>query len=507
MTEKEEKKKLADRFLDTIERAGNKLPDPITLFAILALIVLVLSFALAKLGVTATKPGTEETLAVVNLLDREGLILILENMVTNFTGFAPLGIVLVIMIGIGVAENSGLISAVMKKTVLSAPQQLILPVILLTGLVGNIAADAAFIVLPPVAAMIFMSVGRNPLVGLIATYAAIAGGYSANLLISSLDVLLLGITDAAAQLHTVGYTGRATMNYYFLIVSTFLLVIVVTWVTKKFVEPRFGKYTGVIEKVEPLTPLENKGLRWAGIWTLVYVAILLVLVVPESGWLRNPETNEFINSPFMTAIVPILLVFFLIPGLAYGIVTKSIKSDRDVSEMMFKSMADLSSFIVLAFVAAQMIAFFGWSNIGPIIAIKGAELLQTMNFTGAPLFVGFILICALINFLIASASAKWALLAPIFVPMFMYLGYSPAITQMAYRVGDSITNPVTPMLAYFAILLAFARRYDKNIKMGTLLSALIPYSISFAIMWVLMFVVWFILGLPLGPGDGIYLNQ
>ena len=507
MAKKQHKdKKVVDKFLDGIERAGNKLPDPVTLFVILSIFILVLSFILSKLGVSAVKPGTNESIEVINLLNREGLILIVEKMVSNFTSFAPLGIVVVTMIGIGVAENSGLISAVMKKTVLSAPTKIILPVVLFTGVVGNIAADAAFIVLPPIAAMIFMSVGRNPLVGLIATYAAIAGGFSANILISSLDVLLLGITDTAAQLVEPTYFGRATMNYYFLIVSTFILVIVATWVTKKFVEPRFGTYSGKIEVAESLTAAENKGLRWAGIVTLLYIILIAILVVPESGLLRNPVDNGFLSSPFMTGIVPIMLFFFLLPGLTYGIVTKKVKSDRDVAEQMFKSIADLASFIVLAFAAAQMIAYFGWSNIGPILAIKGAELLQNLNFTGAPMFVGFIIICALINLLIASASAKWALLAPIFVPMFMYLGYSPAVTQMAYRVGDSITNPITPMLAYFAILLAFARKYDKNIGIGTLISALLPYSVFFAIMWTVLFVIWFLLGLPLGPGDGIYIK-
>lgn len=506
MESKVGKKKLVDRFLDGIERAGNKLPDPVTLFVILAFFVLALSLVLSKLGVSAVKPGTEETIEVINLLNREGLIQIVTNMVSNFTGFAPLGIVVVTMIGIGVAENSGLISALMKKTVLSAPKKIILPVILFTGLVGNVAADAAFIILPPIAAMIFMSVGRNPLVGLIATYAAIAGGFSANIIISSLDVLLLGITQTSAQLVDPTYTGLATMNYYFLIVSTFVLVVVATWVTGKFVEPRFGKYSGKIEVAEPLTALENKGLRWAGVVTLAYIIVMAILVVPESGLLRNPEDNGFLNSPFMTGIVPIMLFFFLLPGLTYGIVTKKVKSDRDVAEQMFKSIGDLSSFIVLAFVASQMIAYFGWSNIGPILAIKGAEFLQNMNFTGAPMFIGFIIICAFINLLIASASAKWALLAPIFVPMFMYLNYSPAVTQMAYRVGDSITNPITPMLAYFAILLAFARRYDKNIGIGTLISALLPYSVFFAIMWIILFAIWFLLGLPLGPGDGIFLK-
>ncbi|MFJ8099238.1 AbgT family transporter [Lysinibacillus sp. NPDC096212] len=499
-----QKKSFVDKMLDTIERTGNKLPDPITLFVIMALLVLILSWVLDAMGILAVKPGTNETIEVVNLLSREGLILIVTQMQSNFTGFPPLGLVIVSMIGIGLAEQTGLISAIMKKTVMSAPQKLIVPVIILTGLVGNLAADAAFIILPPVAALIFMSIGRNPLVGLIVTYAAVAGGFSANLLISSLDVLLLGITESAARIVDPDYTGRATMNYYFLIASTFVLIFIGTWVTKKFTEPRFGDYKGEISVLEPLTPLEMRGLRWAGIVAIIYSAIIAYTVIPSNGLLRDPETGGFLNSPFMTGIVPIMLFFFLLPALAYGIAAKEVKSDKDVAEKIFKSIADMSSFIVLAFVASQMIAYFNWSNIGSIVAIKGAEFLQALNFTGLPMIIGFVVICALVNLLIASASAKWALLAPIFVPMFMYLDYSPAVTQVAYRVGDSITNPITPMLAYFAILLAFARRYDKNIGIGTLISALFPYTIFFAIGWIILFAIWFLLGLPLGPGD--YIN-
>lgn len=354
--------------------------------------------------------------------------------------------------------------------------------------------------------MIFMSLGRNPLTGLIITYAAVAGGFSANLLISSLDVLLLGITESAAQIVDPSYKGRATMNYYFLIASTFVLVAVGTWVAKKFTEPRFGAYQGEVQQVEPLTPLEKRGLKWASLVAVIYCAIIAFTVIPSNGLLRDPETGGFLNSPFMSGIVPIMLFFFLLPGLAYAIAAKEVKSDKDVAEKIIKSIADLAPFIVLAFVAAQMIAYFNWSNIGAILAIKGAEFLKALNFTGLPMIVGFIIICAFVNLLIASSSAKWALLAPIFVPMFMYLDYSPAVTQMAYRVGDSITNPITPMLAYFAILLSFARKYDKNIGIGTLISALLPYSVVFAISWIIVFAIWFLLGLPLGPGDYIYLK-
>ncbi|MEE1130592.1 MAG: AbgT family transporter [Caryophanon sp.] len=503
--EKKQKKTLIDRFLNGIEVAGNKLPDPITIFAMLAMLVLAASWVLNKIGITAISPSNGEQLEVVNLLSREGLHQILTGMVTNFTSFAPLGIVIVAMIGIGVAEHSGLITTVMKKTVLSAPKKLIVPVLIFTAIFGSVATDAAYIILPPIAAMIFLSIGRHPIVGMVAAYAAIAGGFSANILITSLDVLLVGITEEAAKLVNADFVGAATMNYYFMAVSTVFLVFVATWVTVKIVEPRFGKYEGQVEVLEKVTPQENKAM-WAAIGSaLVYIGLILCMVLPADGLLRG-ENGAFLQSPFMSGIVPIMLFLFLIPGIVYGVVVGTIKSDRDVAGMMFKAMSDLSSFIVLAFVAAQMIAFFSWSNIGTILAIKGAEALQALNFTGVPMFIGFIFIVALVNLLMASASAKWVLLAPIFVPMFMYLGYSPAVTQMAYRVGDSITNPITPLLAYFAMLLAFAKKYDKNIKMGTLISALIPYSLFFAMMWIILFAVWLLLGLPMGPGETLKID-
>lgn len=503
--EKKQKKTLIDRFLNGVEIAGNKLPDPITIFAGLAMLVLAASWLFNKLGVTAVSPTNGEQLEVVNLLSREGLHQIVTGMVTNFTSFAPLGIVIVAMIGIGVAEHSGLITTVMKKTVLSAPKSLIVPVLIFTAIFGSVATDAAYIILPPIAAMIFLSIGRHPIVGMVAAYAAIAGGFSANILITSLDVLLVGITEEAAKMVAPDFIGAATMNYYFMAVSTVFLVVVATWVTVKVVEPRFGKYEGQAEVLEKVTPQENRAMWGAIVAALAYIALILFMILPTDGLLRG-ENGAFLQSPFMSGIVPIMLFLFLIPGIVYGVMAGTIKSDRDVAGMMFKAMSDLSSFIVLAFVAAQMIAFFSWSNIGTILAIKGAETLQAMNFTGVPMFIGFIFIVALVNLLMASASAKWVLLAPIFVPMFMYLGYSPAVTQMAYRVGDSITNPITPLLAYFAMLLAFAKKYDKNIKMGTLISALIPYSMFFAIMWIILFAVWLLLGFPMGPGESLHID-
>lgn len=500
------KKSLLNKFLNHLEKAGNKLPDPITLFLLMAGIVLIASLVLSWFGVFVINPVTNEKIEVVNLLSIEGLHLIITQAVSNFAGFPPLATVLTLMLGVGLAEHSGLVSAFMKKTVMSAPQKLIVPAIILAGLIGHTAGDPAFIILPPIAALIFMSIGRNPMVGLILAYGSVAAGFSANLLISGTDVLLVGITESAALMVDANYTGRTTMNYYFLIASTVMLVFIGTWVAKKFTEPKFGKYEGIVEVLEPLTPLENKGLKWAGIITLIITVIMALTVIPSNGILRDPETGGFLNSPFMSGLVIILLIFFILPSLAYGVVTKSIRSDKDVAEKIYKSIADMAPFIGLAFVAAQMIAYFNWSNIGVVIGIKGAELLQYLNFTGVPLFIGFIILIAIINLFIASATAKWALLAPIFIPMFMYLGYSPAATQATYRIGDSITNPITPMLAYFAILLTFAKRYSNNIGIGTLISALFPYSIFFAIGWIILFAIWFLLGLPLGPGDGFHLN-
>lgn len=501
-----QKKSLLNIFFTYIEKVGNKLPDPMALFLLMSGIVLIASLVLSWFGVSAINPVTKEKIEVVNLLSIEGLHLIITQAVSNFAAFPPLAAVLTLMIGLGLADHSGLISALMRKTVMNAPQKLIIPTIILSGLVGHTAGDPAFIILPPVAALIFMSLGHNPMVGLILSYGTVAAGFSANLIISGTDVLLVGITESSAQLVDVNYTGKATMNYYFLIVSTIMLVIIGTWVTKKFTVPRFGKYEGIVEVLEPLTPLENKGLKWAGIITLVFTVILALTVIPSNGILRNPETGSFLNSPFMSGLVIILVLYFILPSLVYGVVTQSIRSDKDVAEKIYKSIADMAPFIGLAFVAAQMIAYFNWSNIGSIIGIKGANFLQNSGFTGIPLFIGFIMLIAIINLFIASASAKWALLAPIFIPMFMYLGYSPAVTQTAYRIGDSITNPITPMLAYFAILLTFAKRYYNNIGIGTLISALFPYTIFFAIGWIILFVIWFLLGLPLGPGDGFYLN-
>ncbi|OCA90408.1 aminobenzoyl-glutamate transporter [Bacillus sp. FJAT-27225] len=500
------KKSFFNRMLDGIEKAGNKLPDPIVLFFALSGIVLIASFIMGLFKVSAVHPGTGETIVANNLLDGEGIVNFLTNMVTNFSGFPPLGMVLVMMIGVGIAEQSGFFSALLKRAVVATPKKIIIPSVIFIAILANAAGDAGPIVLPPLAATVLMSFGYHPLVGLVVAYASTLGAFSANLILGLTDTLTAGFTEIGAQSLDPEFTANPAMNYYFLAVSTIFLLLVALWVTHKFTIPRFGTYSGELQQMEKITSLEKRGLNWAGISALIFIIVLLAMVIPENGILRNPETGSIIeDSPFMTAIVPILTILFFIPGLFYGIGAKSVQNSKDFGEMLGKAMSTMGPYIVLVFAASQMLAFFANSNIGPIIAIKGADFLNEVGFTGIPLFIGFIIFTALLNLLIGSASAKWAILAPIFIPMFMLLDYHPAFTQALYRVGDSITNPITPMLPYLVLLLSFAKKYDKNIGLGTLISALFPYTIFFGIFWIILVIVWYLLGIPVGPDGPIYL--
>ncbi|QPC47577.1 AbgT family transporter [Mangrovibacillus cuniculi] len=504
--QEESKRGLFQRGLDIVEKYGNKLPDPVTLFIIFAVATLVLSFIGAKLGWSATNPGTGEEVVVTSLLTKAGLQDILTKMVSNFAQFPPLGLVLVTMIGVGLAEGVGLISALLKKIVLSTSKRLITVSIVVAGILANMAGDAGFIVLPPLAALIFASVGRHPVAGMVAAYASVAGGFSANITVNMLDALLAGITQSSAEIAMPGYVANPAMNWYFMAASCLFIVPLAVWVTDKVVEPRLPTYTGPQIKMEKLSEKENSGLKWAGLVTVVYFALIALTIVPENGALRA-EDGGVIVSPFMSSLVPFIMGMFLFPALAYGIKTKELKSDKDMANLMSTAMSGMGMYIILAFFAAQFIAYFNWSNMGVVMAISGADLLKSMNLTGLPLLLGFIFICATLNLFIASSSAKWALVGPVFVPMFYYLDYSPAVTQLIYRIGDSITNPITPMFAYFAILLAMAKKYDKNMGLGSLIAVMLPYSIFFAIGWLLFFGIWFVLGLPLGPGEGIFLGE
>lgn len=504
----EEKKKIGfvDRFLNKIEVAGNKLPDPILIFIILMGIILAGSFIASLFNLKATNPMTGEVIEVVNLLSGEGLLKILTESINNFSAFPPLGMVLVVMLGVGLAEKTGYFETAMKRVIEVAPRAFIIPTMILVGIIGNIAGDAGPVILPPIAAMVMIKLGYHPFAGLIMAYAATLGAFGANLVLGMGDALVAGFTEPAAQLVDPDYTANIAMNYYFMAVSAVFLLVIIYYLTTRLTIPRLGAYTGQVMDDEKLTPEQISALRWANVSAVITAIAFIALSIPENGLLRNTETGSLItNSPLMNSAVFIITILFFVPGLVYGLKVKTIKSSKDFGDLLSDSMGTMGSYIVLVFFAAQMLAYFNWSNLGPILAIKGASALQAMKVEGIPLIVGFIILVMVINLLIGSASAKWAILAPVFVPMFMYLGYDPAFTQMVYRVGDSITNPITPMLPYFPLLLAFAKRYDKNVGIGTFIAHLLPYSIVLFIAWTTFTIVWYLLGIPVGPNGPIFL--
>ncbi|WP_053955851.1 AbgT family transporter [Inediibacterium massiliense] len=503
------KKKGAFRkFLDWVERVGNKLPHPFTLFVILAVTIMIVSAIVAGVGVKVIHPGTQEEVAVKSLLSKDGILWIIGSFLDNFIGFKPLGLVLVMTFGIGLAEEVGFVFTSLRKLILGVPKSLVTATVIFAGIIGNLASDAAFVVIPPLAALIFLAVKRHPLAGIAAGFAGVGAGFTANLLVAGTDALLAGITNEAAKSVVSGAVVSPVSNWYFLIASTFVLTFVGSWITDKIVEPRLGEYKGGVEKeLEELTPIENKGLRNAGIAAIIYIGILLIGIVPQSGMLRNPETHTIIPSPFLSGIIPILMMFFIVIGLSYGITVGSIKNEKDIPKMLGKVIKGMSGYIVLVFAASQFIAFFNWSNMGTVIAVKGAAFLEKVGFTGIPLIVGFIIVTTIVNLFIGSGSAKWALLAPIFVPMLSLVGFSPAFIQLAYRIGDSATNPMSPLFPYFPVVLAFVQEYDEKAGVGTLLSLMIPYSFAFIGIWVVQMIIWMSFNLPLGPDALVYLMK
>ena len=493
-------------FLAWVERVGNKIPHPFILFLWLIVIVTVLSFILNKLGVSAENPTTGEVVAIKNLLSGEGINHALTSMIKNFTGFAPLGLILTMTLGLGLAEEVGFMSALMRKTMLGAPTRIVTFVIAIIGICGNIASDAAIVIIPPLAAMIFMSLGRNPIAGIAIGYAATTGGFSANLFPAGTDALLAGITNEASKIVDAPEIPIMA-NWYVMVVSTFVLAIVISIMSERYIEPRLGAYTGSkqIEQQE-LSVEEEDGLKAAGIAALIYILIIAIALIPKNSFLRHPETGKILTgSPFMSGIIPILLILFLVTSIPYGIKVGKIKSSGDVPRIMTKAMNTMSSFIVLAFIIGQFISYFNWTNPGQYLAISGSNLLERIGFTGIGLFIGYIILCAFVNLFIGSGSAKWALMAPIFVPMFALLGYHPAWTQFLYRMGDSSTNIISPLFTYFPIILAYMNEYDEEAGVGTLLSLMIPYSLVILLAWVLLGFIWFFIGLPLGPGGQIFL--
>lgn len=510
------------RFLDLVEWLGNLLPHPVTLFALFGLGTALLSWVAASYGLEVPHPnpkvGDPTSIKAVNLLDPAGLRWIATHLVTNFTGFAPLGTVLVAMLGVGIAERSGLLSAAIRGLVLGAPSTLLTAAVVLAGVLSNTASEMGYVVLIPLAAVVFHSVGRNPLVGLAAAFAGVSGGYSANLFIGTVDPLLAGITTETAAMIDASYAPgavnevAATANWYFMVVSTFLITAVGTWVTTRIVEPKLGTYDDANADLSALGSKddstlkseERRGLVAAGIAALVFAGIVLAMVIPEGGWMRDPGPNESLIQdmrPLLKSVVALIFLGFGLVGFVYGRVAGTMRNDRDLIDAMGKAMSSMGLYLVLVFFAAQMVEIFKFTNLGPIVAVLGADYLKSIQLTGPIIFVPFILMCCFVNLMLGSASAQWSMTAPVFVPMLMQLGYSPEVVQAAYRIGDSTTNTITPMMSYFGLILAFAHRYDRKLGIGTLVATMIPYSICFLISWIALFYLWvFGLGLPVGPG-------
>src|SRR6056297_2300960 len=510
------------RVLDKVEVVGNKLPHPVTLFAILMVITLLLSWIFG--GVSVDHPGKAaglldadgdpvDKINVINLLSRDGVQMIFTRMVDTFAEFPPLGLVLVVMLGIGVAEHTGMISVGLRLFVSKVPNSIITFSVVVAGMASSVAADAGYVVLIPPGGAIFMGMGRHPLAGIGAAFAGVSGGFGANFLPTGLDPMIAAFTEPAAQIIDPDYTVNPLSNYYLMAASVPFIGLAGTWVTEKILVPRLGKYKPTsdieIEKEKPITRREKKALAWTGGITLFVFGLILLTIIPENGLLRgevDPATGTRSMKPFYDSLVPMMFILFFVAGLAYGIAAKTIKSDKDVADMTAKSMSTMGMYIVIAFVAAQFVAYFNWSNLGSVLAVKGSEGLNAIGFTGGPLLVAFIIVSSLVNLVMGSASAKWALLAPIFVPMLMLMGYSPETTQAAYRIGDSYSNILTPLLPYFPLVIVFAQKYVKNVGIGTLISMMLPYAIAFALIRIPMLLLWIWAGIPLGIEGPIYYN-
>jgi aminobenzoyl-glutamate transport protein len=394
--------------------------------------------------------------------------------------------------------------------VLSAPRRLLTPIIVFAGVMSNMASEIGYVLLIPLAGLIFISAGRHPIVGMAAAFAGVSGGYSANLLIGTIDPLLSGLSEEAARIVDPSYRVSAAANMYFMQFSTPLITLLGWWVTEKFTAPRFpdGSFRAVGAQDDsmsaPLSIDERRGLRFAGIALLVLALGIIwsglpLGSLPGAGFLRDPVTGDLLKSPLMSSVVALIFIIGVVLGVAYGVGARTMRSDEDVIKGMSASMATLGSYLVLVFFAAQFVAFFNWTQLGLIMAVNGAESLKSLGLSALPLFGSFILLTAVINLFMGSASAKWALMAPVFVPMFMLLGYSPELTQTAYRVGDSVTNIISPMLSYFALIIAFFQRYEPKAGLGTLVAVMLPYSATFLIGWSILFAIWLTLGIPVGP--------
>jgi aminobenzoyl-glutamate transport protein len=496
------------KFLGQIERIGNRLPHPATLFMIGLCLVVIFSYLVSVLGWMIIHPVTSEKLTVNNLASSDGVWWLLSHLVENFIKFPPLAIVLVGMLGIGMAERTGLLAAALRYVITRIPLVMLTPATLFLGIMSSIAVDAGYVVLPPVAAVLYLAAGRSPLTGIAVAFAGVSAGFGANLFITALDPLLAGFTQSAATIIAPDYQVAVTANWWFMIVSTLVLTLTGWWVTVKWVEPMSGNYaiTAITQgdlSTEKLSEPEDKALRRASFTLIVIITIFLLCILLPGGPLHG-EGNRFAR--WIEGTVPLLFLIFVIPGIVFGISIGTIKNDKDVANIMGDTIAALGPYIVLAFFAAQFVESFKYSGLGEMLAISGGKILATAEIPAPLLLICFAVLAMLANLFIGSASAKYAFLAPVFVPMLMLAGFSPELTQAAYRVGDSITNVITPLNPYMIIVLAFVQKYAKQAGMGTLIAMMLPYAMVFSVVWIILLVGWLLLGIPLGPGGNLTFN-
>lgn len=513
--EKVKKKSWVLRFLERVEIVGNRLPPPSIIFIYLCAFIIIISGIGGLMGWSATgmmvntssKELEETTLSVVSLFSIDGLTYMLKNLVSNFTSYTSVGYTCTVMLAIGVAEQSGWMEGLIRKAVSVTPAKLVTPLVVFIGVEANICENAGYMVFVPLAAMIFKACGKHPLAGIAAGFAGVSGGFSANLLLSSNDATLAALTQSAAQLTDSTYTVNPTSNWFFMATSALLVTLIGTIITEKVVIPMLGPYKEgsgdgtLVETRGELTAQESKALKVSNWILLAMVVLLIVVCIPQNSFMRNAETGSLIDgSLLIDAVIPIITILFMVPGLLYGKIAGKYKTSRDVGNAFTGSFRTVAGFLGTAFFASQFTNYFKYTQIGNILAFKGSEVLGALNIGWVPLIIIFVVFCGFINLMMPSASAKWAIFAPVFVPMLMGLGIAPEMTQVAYRIADSSMNILCPVLSSLPIILASMRRYEKDSGFGTLASCMLPYSMSFMIFWTALLIVWGLVGLPLGPG-------
>ncbi|MDJ0792907.1 MAG: AbgT family transporter [Woeseiaceae bacterium] len=491
-------------FLGTVERVGNKLPDPAVLFIALLFIVWILSWLLSYVTFDVFHPATGERIVIVNQLAADNFVQFLATMVNRFMTFGPVGVVLVAMLGIGVAEHTGFINVAIRALLNVTAKWLLTPMVILVGIVSHSAVDAGYVLVIPLGGVIFYAAGRHPLAGIAAAFAGVSGGFSANFVPSSLDPLLQGLTLEGARLLDPEIAVNTLNNYFFTTASSVLIVGLGWYITDKVVEPRVSgvEIDGDAEdlpEMHDLTPEERRGLRWA-LFSMVFGLVLLgVSLIPESSAWRDPDGNlATFGAPIMQSIVSLIFLLFIIPGIVFGKVSGSMKGMKDMIEGMTHAMHNMAYYIVIMFFIAQFVIAFSVSNLGTLLALSGAAVLKALGLPTAITIVGIVLLTGFVNLFVGSASGKWGLLAPIFVPMLMSLGISPDLTQAAYRVGDSSTNIITPLMPYFPLVVIYCQRYVKSTGIGTLAAMMLPYSIWFLVSWTIFLLLYYAAGIPLG---------